>query len=88
MKCFRNELLWNVLFFEFYKLYKEAEFNDPAKFGSIQEPVKSDQGMLLPVFLKKLDIYDKLVKISSVVQIKRAFLFRLKKTGNRSDKRR
>ena len=41
------------------KLYKEAKFNDQAKFGLILEAIKSDQGMLQFVFLRKADTYEK-----------------------------
>ena len=41
------------------KLYKEAKFNDQAKFGLIREAIKSDQGMLQFVFLRKADTYEK-----------------------------
>ena len=42
------------------KLYKEAKFNDQAKFGLIREAFKSDQGMLQFVFLRKADTYEKI----------------------------
>ena len=41
------------------KLYKEAKFNDQAKFGLIREAIKSDQGMLQFVFLRKADTFEK-----------------------------
>ena len=41
------------------KLYKEAKFNEQAKFGLIREAIKSDQGMLQFVFLRKADTYEK-----------------------------
>ena len=41
------------------KLYKEAKFNDQAKFGSIREATKFDQGMLQFVFLGKANAYEK-----------------------------
>ena len=37
------------------KLYKEAKFNDQAKFGLIREAIKFGQGMLQFVFLRKPD---------------------------------
>ena len=40
-------------------MYKAAKFNDQAKFGLIREAIKSDQGMLQFVFLRKEDIYEK-----------------------------
>ena len=40
------------------KIYKEAKFNDRAKFGLIREIFKSDQGMLQFVSLKEADMYE------------------------------
>ena len=41
------------------KMYKEAEFNDQAKFGLIREAIRSDQGTLQSRFLRKADTYEK-----------------------------
>ena len=41
------------------KFYKEAKFNDQAKFGSIGEAIKSDRSMLQFVFLRKADTFEK-----------------------------
>ena len=41
------------------KLYKEAKFNEQAKFGLIREAIKFDQGMSQFVFLIKADTYEK-----------------------------
>ena len=39
------------------KLYEEAMFNDRAKFESIREAIKFDQGILQFVFLRKAGTY-------------------------------
>ena len=41
------------------RLYKEAKFNDQAKFGLVREAIKSDQGKSQIVFLRKADTYEK-----------------------------
>ena len=41
------------------KLCKVAKFNDQTKFGLIREAIKSDQGMLQFVFLRKAYTYEK-----------------------------
>ena len=40
------------------ELYKEAKFNDRAKFGLIREAIKFDQGILQFVFLRKADTHE------------------------------
>ena len=47
------------LFTKARKLYKEAKFNDHAKFVLIREALQSDQGTLQFTFLTKEDAYEK-----------------------------
>ena len=44
-------------------MYKEAKFNDQAKFGLVREAIKSDEGMLQFVFWRKTDMYEKVREI-------------------------
>ena len=46
------------------KFYREAKFDDRAKYVSIREAIKSDQGILQLVFLRKADTYEKVTKSS------------------------
>ena len=48
------------------KLYKEAKFDDQAKFRLIREAIKSDQGMLQFLFLRKANTYKKVRELFSV----------------------
>ena len=41
------------------KLYREAKFNDQAKFGLIREAIKSDQGMSQFAFWRKADNFER-----------------------------
>ena len=44
------------------KLYKEAKFNDQAKFGLLREAILSDKGMLQFIFLRKADAFEKVTE--------------------------
>ena len=55
------------------KLYKEAKFNDQAKFGLTREAIKSDQAMLQLLFLRKADVYKKVREDFSNMPVTRRF---------------
>ena len=56
MKKAMNLVYKGINVWEFFvkasKLYKEAKFNDRAKFGLIREAINSDRGTLQSAFLK------------------------------------
>ena len=59
VKLVYKEGKFKEFFVKASKLCKEAKFNDQAKFWLIREAIKSDQGMLQFVLLRKADVYEK-----------------------------